>query len=381
MIRPLTTGRSRSVSILPPDYRFCPYCATPISDRIEEGRTRQYCKHCDRKFFPVAGNAVAGVAVRNHRVLMAQRNREPYIGTWMFPAGFVEYGEDLLEALPREFKEETGLSISNAKLIDIMQSRDDLRSPGHFVTFYEVDVKGKVVNNDLEENRRIEWFPIMRPPEIGFRTHRSIMVTLQAKMKEMPDLSSCAFFGVDLQNCFGHKKGGLYVKGSEKIIPACNRLIDAAAYWAKLTIFSLDWHPVDSDHFKKWPPHGIADTWDSQFLKSLIVPDYSKIVRKATKKNEDGYDPFEGKSSSGETTNKILKKHGIKSIVFFGIATDYCVKAGVLSALKNGYRAYIVTDASIAVNVNPDDEIKAINEMVDAGAIPITVEEVLAWAE
>jgi len=108
---------------------------------------------------------------------------------------------------------------------------------------------------------------------------------------------------------------------------------------------------------------------------------YSEIVRKATKKNEDGYDPFEGRSDSGETTNKILKKHGIKSIVFFGIATDYCVKAGVLSALKNGYRAYIVTDASIAVNVNPDDEIKAINEMVDAGAIPITVEEVLAWAE
>ncbi len=367
--------------ILPPDYVYCPFCSYNLQTRIEEGRGRQYCRNCKRKYFPSPAIAVAGVLVRNHEVLLVRRNREPFLGTWMFPAGFVEYGEDLPEALAREIKEEVGLTVSSVELISIQQSHHDPRSPGHFVAFYRINAVGEIENRDTDENRAIGWFPIMEPPEIGFPTHQRIMDQLQVQRKEMHDLSSCAFFAVDLENCFGHPKGGLYVKGGERVIEPSNRLISFAIKNQSLILYSLDWHPENSYHFKKWPRHGVANTWDSEFLAGLIQPDpdRSAIVRKGTGKNEDGYDPFQGRTASGWSTEEILKVGGAKSIVFFGIATDYCVKAGVLTACKKGYKTYVAIDACAAVNVNPDDEQKAIAEMVTAGATITTVDEVLKW--
>ena len=51
-----------------------------------------------------------------------------------------------------------------------------------------------------------------------------------------------------------------------------------------------------------------------------------------------------------------------------GLATDYCVKATVLDALRAGFRPTLLVDASRGVNVAPGDSEEAISEMVGAGA-------------
>jgi nicotinamidase/pyrazinamidase len=51
-----------------------------------------------------------------------------------------------------------------------------------------------------------------------------------------------------------------------------------------------------------------------------------------------------------------------------GLATDYCVKWTVLEALRQGFRATFLADASLGVNLEPHDSEKAIAEMVAAGA-------------
>jgi 8-oxo-dGTP diphosphatase len=110
---------------------------------------------------------------------MAQRGREPFLGTWMFPAGFVEFGENPSEALAREFMEESGLIVLKTSLVDILQSHDDPRSPNHFVIFYLAEAAGEIRNVDVDENKGLRWFSITDPPEIGFPTHQQIMKRLQ----------------------------------------------------------------------------------------------------------------------------------------------------------------------------------------------------------
>lgn len=172
------------MDIRPPDFKYCPFCTETLVVRIEEDRERKYCPNCEWRYFPSPAVAVTGVIIKNNKVLMVQRNREPFLGTWMFPAGFVEYGEDLPEALVREVKEETGLKVSKATLICIQQSRDDPREPGHFVVFYRVNASGKIRNKDLDENRAVGWFPIMNPPPIGFPVHQLMMNRLQSERRK-----------------------------------------------------------------------------------------------------------------------------------------------------------------------------------------------------
>jgi nicotinamidase/pyrazinamidase len=145
-------------------------------------------------------------------------------------------------------------------------------------------------------------------------------------------------------------------------------------------MFSAYWHPPYSDHFKPigpWPSHGIAGTWDAEFLSGLDIPESSFIFRKGVQKETHGYDPFEGKTDDGLFLEKVLKNFEVNKIVAWGIAIDYCLKAFVLHALKLGYEVYVAIDASVAVNINPNDEQNAIEEMRIAGAIITTTEEII----
>jgi nicotinamidase/pyrazinamidase len=57
------------------------------------------------------------------------------------------------------------------------------------------------------------------------------------------------------------------------------------------------------------------------------------------------------------------------------LATDYCVKNTVLDALRQGFKVRALADAMRAVNINPDDGARAIDEMRAAGAEIVGNEE------
>jgi 8-oxo-dGTP pyrophosphatase MutT (NUDIX family) len=64
---------------------------------------------------------IYGVCKRNGSFLFIKKSRGPYTGLLDFPGGGIEFGENLEQALRREFQEEVGAEI---KINNIIQNTD-----------------------------------------------------------------------------------------------------------------------------------------------------------------------------------------------------------------------------------------------------------------
>ena len=78
------------------------------------------------------------------------------------------------------------------------------------------------------------------------------------------------------------------------------------------------------------------------------------------------YSLFEGVTDDGRTATGILDEHGIRDIDIVGIATDYCVLASALDALRAGRTVRVLTD--LVAGVHPDSSAAALSEIETAGA-------------
>ena len=107
----------------------------------------------------------------------------------------------------------------------------------------------------------------------------------------------------------------------------------------------------------------MAEKAGAQFHPDLKLPADAVIVSKGTKSGADAYSAFDGTNAAAA-----LREKGIERLLICGLATDYCVKATVLDALKSGFSVVVVQDGCRAVNVCPDDGEKAFAEMAAQGA-------------
>ncbi|MEM9290505.1 MAG: hydrolase [Acidobacteriota bacterium] len=65
-----------------------------------------------------------------------------------------------------------------------------------------------------------------------------------------------------------------------------------------------------------------------------------------------------------------VEEYGHKRLVIAGLWTEVCVVLPTISAIEDGYQVYVITDAS--GGVSPEAHERAIQRMVQAGAIPMT---------
>ena len=64
-----------------------------------------------------------------------------------------------------------------------------------------------------------------------------------------------------------------------------------------------------------------------------------------------------------------LAEAGVTDVVVTGLATDYCVKATALDALRLGFATTVLTDAIAAVDLRDGDGEAALEELRNAGAV------------
>ena len=180
---------------------------------------------------------------------------------------------------------------------------------------------------------------------------------------------------VDVQNDFADPAGSLSVASGEAVVGHANSQIAMAQGAGALVVFTQDWHPESTPHFAKdggiWPVHCVADTWGAALHPDLAVPDDAPRVRKGAN-GEDGYsgftmrDPITGETIPTEL-ERLLRDRAIGRVVVVGLATDYCVKATALDAVRLGFGASVLVDAVAAVNLEPGDGERALEAMRDAG--------------
>ncbi|MDQ3149401.1 MAG: isochorismatase family protein, partial [Chloroflexota bacterium] len=136
-----------------------------------------------------------------------------------------------------------------------------------------------------------------------------------------------------------------------------------------------DWHPESTPHFARdggvWPVHCVAGTWGAELHPSLVLPADAPRVRKGTN-GEDGYSAFTMRDpTTGEVTTTelegLLRERGIERVIVCGLATDYCVKATALDAIRLGFGVLLLGEAVAAVNLAPNDGDQAMAELVSAG--------------
>lgn len=167
---------------------------------------------------------------------------------------------------------------------------------------------------------------------------------------------------VDAQNDF-FPGGALGVHCGDEIIPYINLLIAHAVKLGWLIIFSRDWHPKKTKHFKRyggtWKQHCVKGTVGANFHSAINMPEHYVLISKGMSTIDDGYSPFEGVDERGKSLNTVLKKHRITTLYVAGLAKDYCVKACVLDSQKLGYGTILLNDAVRAVNIHPTDGYEA----------------------
>jgi nicotinamidase/pyrazinamidase len=180
---------------------------------------------------------------------------------------------------------------------------------------------------------------------------------------------------VDLQNDFADPSGGLAVSGGDAILPEVNAAVLGALDAGALVVATQDWHPESTPHFAKdggvWPVHCVAGTWGAELHPAFRLPVDAPRVRKG-QHGEDGYsgftmrDPTTGEERPTELEG-LLRDGGIERIVVCGLATDYCVNATALDAVRLGFDVTVLAGAIAAVNLEPEDGERALATMVQAG--------------
>ncbi len=99
--------------------KFCPQCATPLEQRMFEGKLRPTCPTCGYIAFADPKVAATVLVTWQGQMLLVRRAVDPQRGRWCFPGGYVDFGEDPLVAARRECQEEAGIAVGSLELLDL----------------------------------------------------------------------------------------------------------------------------------------------------------------------------------------------------------------------------------------------------------------------
>lgn len=182
-----------------------------------------------------------------------------------------------------------------------------------------------------------------------------------------------ALIVVDVQNDFC-EGGSLAVAGGSDVAAAITDLIGQATAGYDHVVATRDHHVAPGDHFsdhpdfrRSWPPHCVAGTEGASFHPNFAPAVASGAIDAVFDKGaySAAYSGFEGTDENGVSLADWLRAHEIDEVDVVGIATDHCVRATALDAVKEGFRTRVLLDFTAGVSQETTE--RALEELRQAG--------------
>jgi nicotinamidase/pyrazinamidase len=170
---------------------------------------------------------------------------------------------------------------------------------------------------------------------------------------------------IDFQNDFV-PGGALPVPEGDAIAPRVAELLDSGGF--DLVVATRDWHPADHNSFAAqggpWPPHCVQGSEGAELYPSLDRSEVDVVIDAGYRPELEGYSGFE------ETDlERVLREHAIDSLTVVGLATDYCVRATALDALRLGFDVVVDRAGIRGIDVEPGDSERALAQVQAAGGV------------
>jgi len=181
---------------------------------------------------------------------------------------------------------------------------------------------------------------------------------------------------VDVQNDFC-EGGSLPVTGGARVAADVGALLhrwsaggpDAPAY--SHVVATKDHHVDPGEHWaaepdfrSSWPVHCKVGTDGEAFHPNLDPQPFDAIFLKG--EHQAAYSGFEGRTVDGAPLAAWLRERGVDEVDVCGIATDHCVRATVLDAVREGFTTRVLV--GLCVGVAPETTGAALEELIGAGA-------------
>ncbi len=186
---------------------------------------------------------------------------------------------------------------------------------------------------------------------------------------------------VDVQNDFV-PGGALEVPLGDEIVGVINNIRDRF----ELIVATQDWHPANHVSFASnhrgrqpfdiidlfgeeqvlWPDHCVQGTPGAMFHPGLDTLRVSAIFRKGMNPEVDSYSGFyDNRRMISTGLSGYLKEKGGHDLYFCGLAADICVLYTMLDALREGFSATLIEDASRPLDISSFGNLKT--QMTEKG--------------
>ncbi|MFE3824165.1 isochorismatase family protein [Streptomyces sp. NPDC059092] len=187
-----------------------------------------------------------------------------------------------------------------------------------------------------------------------------------------------ALIVVDVQNDFC-EGGSLAVAGGADVAAAITDLIGQATAGYRHVVATRDCHvdpgghfavaPAEPDYVTSWPVHCVAGTegvgFHPNFAPAVASGGIGAVFDKGA--YEAAYSGFEGADENGVGLADWLREREVTEVDVVGIATDHCVRATALDAVRAGFVTHVLLD--LTAGVAPATTERALEELRDAGVV------------